>query len=98
MKECAMRLVSALSLNADVATVSALPKLELHSTNPAIIGQNEMQWVIQSDVAGVRYFFDAGITGDGQVVGMSDTGLDTDNCYFAGNTYIDKDCGVSISW
>jgi len=94
MKECAMRLVSALSLNADVATVSALPKLELHSTNPAIIGQNEMQWVIQSDVAGVRYFFDAGITGDGQVVGMSDTGLDTDNCYFAGNTYIDKDCGT----
>ncbi|GMI15072.1 hypothetical protein TrVE_jg13961 [Triparma verrucosa] len=45
----------------------------------------EAQWIVQSNQASggsMRPFYTAGITGEGQVVAISDTGLDTDNCYF----------------
>ena len=40
------------------------------------------QWIGQSGVEDYRPFFDEGITGEGQIVAVSDTGLDLDNCYF----------------
>ena len=39
-------------------------------------------WMVQSYVEQARPFFDAGINGTGVVVAVSDTGLDSDNCYF----------------
>lgn len=42
----------------------------------------EAQWVTQSRRQDSRPFFDVGLDGEGQVIGISDTGLDTDNCYF----------------
>ncbi|GMH89717.1 hypothetical protein TL16_g11543 [Triparma laevis f. inornata] len=49
------------------------------------IRNDEAQWIVQSNQPSgpsMRPFYDAGITGEGQVVAVSDTGLDTDNCYF----------------
>ena len=40
-------------------------------------------WLTQSEVAESRPLFDAGLDGTGQVVAVSDTGIDRDNCYFA---------------
>ena len=42
----------------------------------------EAQWITQSGTQESRPFFDVGLDGEGQVIGISDTGLDTDNCYF----------------
>lgn len=42
----------------------------------------EAQWVTQSGRQESRPFFDVGLNGEGQVISISDTGLDTDNCYF----------------
>ncbi|KAL7547540.1 hypothetical protein ACHAWF_010822 [Thalassiosira exigua] len=39
--------------------------------------------ITQSELEGVRSFFDVGLDGRGQVVAVSDTGVDRDNCYFA---------------
>lgn len=42
----------------------------------------QAQWITQSDTEQYRPFFDAGIFGGNQVVAVSDTGLDVNNCYF----------------
>jgi len=96
IQDCVLKAIMAFASSSDVSIISPMPNLSLYASNPETIGQNEMQWIVQSDIPQSRPFFQAGITGEGQVVGMSDTGLDTDNCYFLGNTYIDKNCGVSI--
>jgi subtilisin family serine protease len=45
--------------------------------------QNKVaQWVTQSALEGELPFFRAGLTGRGQVVAISDTGIDRNNCYF----------------
>ena len=42
----------------------------------------EAQWIGQSGVPEYRPFFDEGLYGQGQVVAVSDTGLDLNSCYF----------------
>lgn len=49
---------------------------------PFDVSNTVAQWIVQSGVPDERPFFDAGIDGKGQVVAVSDTGLDLDNCYF----------------
>lgn len=41
------------------------------------------RWLTQSGSQDVYPFFDAGIRGQGQIVGCADSGLDWDNCLFA---------------
>jgi len=43
---------------------------------------HEAQWITQSNVVDKRSFFDVGLDGTGQVISLSDTGLDMDSCYF----------------
>ncbi|KAL7522115.1 hypothetical protein ACHAWX_006802 [Stephanocyclus meneghinianus] len=40
------------------------------------------QWITQSELENERPFFDSGLDGTGQVVSVSDTGIDVNNCYF----------------
>ncbi|KAL7576651.1 hypothetical protein ACA910_005584 [Epithemia clementina (nom. ined.)] len=40
------------------------------------------QWIGQSGIPDYTPFYDHNITGEGQLVAVSDTGLDLDNCYF----------------
>ncbi len=41
-----------------------------------------VSWVVQSAQKARQPFTEAGLTGKGQVIGVSDTGLDVNNCYF----------------
>jgi subtilisin family serine protease len=50
------------------------------------------QWLTQSELEDKRPFFDSGLKGEGQVVAVSDTGIDLDNCYFW-----DKDQSAGLS-
>lgn len=81
-----------------LAALSAHPKIISLTTFTGVQSLNvEAQWVVQSAVAEERPWFDAGLTGKGQVVSVSDTGLDVDNCYFwDSNNSVQKDTsGVS---
>lgn len=40
------------------------------------------QWITQSELEDKTPFFDSGLDGTGQVVSVSDTGIDLNNCYF----------------
>jgi len=60
--------------------VCSLESRERVSTQNTII-----QWLTQSELEDKRPFFDVGLDGSGQVVALSDTGVDQNNCYFGDN-------------
>ena len=82
--DCVISFIAALSTHKLVMTVEA--------NSPVTADNVRAQWLTQSGVRNKRPFFDHGLTGAGQIVSVSDTGLDIDNCYFrdekgAGNVY-----------
>lgn len=65
---------------------------------PYTVDNTEAQWITQSGVPDNRPFFDVGITGKGQVVAVSDTGLDLNKCYFRDSSGTDFEFGnVSLT-
>ena len=84
--------LSVLALFAEQPEVCIVAHREMAS-----LRNQEAQWIVQSNNpsgGNMRPFHDNGITGTGQVVAVSDTGLDTDNCYFRNEysgTQITKD-------
>lgn len=65
-----------------IAGMSLLPQVCSVDLNPLITTNNVDASAILQDPVNMNYpFYDAGITGKGQVIGVSDSGLDTDNCY-----------------
>mmetsp|Transcript_44862 Transcript_44862/g.65927 ORF Transcript_44862/g.65927 Transcript_44862/m.65927 type:complete len:933 (+) Transcript_44862:60-2858(+) len=73
-KWCGLSLFAGLSLHDYVCSVEV--RHEYRTLNV------RAQWLTQSGTENSRPWFDAGLTGKGQVVAISDTGVDTDNCYF----------------
>ena len=71
---CVSSLVSAISTDWRTISVSMSSKLTPDSS--------EEQWVSQSNVENDRPFFHMGLTGRGQTVGVVDTGIDMDHCFF----------------
>eukprot|EP00588_Corethron_pennatum_P005868 CAMPEP_0194285596 /NCGR_PEP_ID=MMETSP0169-20130528/30557_1 /TAXON_ID=218684 /ORGANISM="Corethron pennatum, Strain L29A3" /LENGTH=1256 /DNA_ID=CAMNT_0039031765 /DNA_START=63 /DNA_END=3833 /DNA_ORIENTATION=- len=67
-----------------VAAVSALP--DVCFIAPKILMKqrdlNLHQSIIQGSTSGHKPIFNSGITGEGQIVAISDSGLDTNHCYF----------------
>ena len=49
---------------------------------PVDINNHVATWLTQSELENKMPFFDAGLDGDGQVVTISDTGIDQNHCYF----------------
>ena len=49
---------------------------------PPQILNSRMQWIMQTNVNGDRRVWDMGITGEDQLVGFSDTGIDFDHNFF----------------
>ncbi len=85
---CLLSLVAVLAADSKVCDLGIMPEIGINNVNA--------QWITQSNVPNQRPWFDSGLTGRGQVVGVSDTGIDLDNCYFwdsNGNFNAD---GVSI--
>eukprot|EP00804_Cyclotella_cryptica_P011584 CCRYP_012102-RA/>CCRYP_012102-RA protein AED:0.01 eAED:0.01 QI:401/0.87/0.88/1/0.75/0.66/9/4552/1275 len=78
---CVASVIAGLAVNPRVINVGIVPKhVELHNV--------KAQWVLQGSVTANdsttwrRPLFDAGLDGNGQIVSVSDTGLDVNNCYF----------------
>jgi hypothetical protein len=70
-----------------VAALSAQPEVCGISSNVMPKPLNDIaQWITQSGITDQRPFWDAGITGDGEIVQVSDTGLDTNHCMFWDST------------
>eukprot|EP00814_Leptocylindrus_danicus_P000390 CAMPEP_0116003412 /NCGR_PEP_ID=MMETSP0321-20121206/41_1 /TAXON_ID=163516 /ORGANISM="Leptocylindrus danicus var. danicus, Strain B650" /LENGTH=1052 /DNA_ID=CAMNT_0003471617 /DNA_START=103 /DNA_END=3258 /DNA_ORIENTATION=- len=82
--DCATSFLASLAVQKDVVSISLSTSVETMNV--------EAQWITQSGKEDERPWFDAGLTGKGQVVSVSDTGLDVDNCYFWDATgEVDKD-------
>ena len=76
--ECVCSLIAALSAHPDTLEVSANQPIELHNL--------QAQHLIQSGRPQAQTpFFDVGLTGKGQIVSVSDTGLSMTHCYFKNN-------------
>lgn len=77
-KDCALSLIIGLSVHPYVQTVEVSKPIILAS----IEGNTNPQWITQSGEYSSRPFFSNNLDGTGQVVGVADGGLDTNNCYF----------------
>ena len=55
------------------------------------VQNGEAAWVVQSGLQDYRPIWDAGVLGDGQVIGLGDTGLDRFSCFFR-----DEDRGAVV--
>merc|ERR1719329_1406337 len=72
--DCVLSLAAALSAQPEVCSVESVEQ-------PRTLN-DIAQWITQTGVLNKRPFWDAGITGEGQIVQVSDTGLDTNHCHF----------------
>lgn len=71
-KDCLYEVVIALALQPESCFLWAYPETELFNTIASSIVQGGEE----------NLFYSVGLDGTGQVVSLSDTGIDTDNCYF----------------
>jgi len=71
---CMLTLSLAIAAHPNVCSLESRERVKVQNT--------VVQWLTQSEVEGRTPFFDVGLDGDGQVVAVSDTGCDRDNCYF----------------
>jgi len=71
---CSNAFIIGLSTQPEVCSVERVKQIGLFN--------DYAQWITQSNVENDRSFWDAGITGIDQIVQISDSGLDTDHCYF----------------
>lgn len=73
-RACMFSLLAGLVIRPEICSVEKV--------DDAALLNGEAQWIVQSGEDNRRPFFDKNIRGSGQVVACSDSGLDTDNCYF----------------
>jgi len=73
-RACQLSLLAGLASSPEVCVVTAIPEVATRNV--------DAQWIVQSGVQNYRPLFDVGLSGRGQIVAVSDSGLDTDNCYF----------------
>lgn len=73
---CVCSLLSALAAHPNVVDVSTNRPIELHGTN------GNVQGLVQSGNGAQKPFNTAGITGQGEVVGVVDSGVNVNHCFF----------------
>lgn len=73
-QDCIHTLLSFLASKSEVIFVQPRPKYEFKNA--------EAQWITQSFVQDKFSIYDIGLTGDGQIVGMADSGIDQMSCFF----------------
>lgn len=67
----------------DVGALATLPAVQFVEEAPEITYRNSTnRWIVQSNIAGVTPLYDAGIHGEGQVLGILDTRVDVNHCSF----------------
>jgi len=69
------------------ADLAKMPELEwIEEYVQPVLDNDSARWVVQSNQTGVTPLWSHGLTGAGQRVGISDTGIDVDMCYFYDST------------
>ena len=75
--------VPAAALGGVRAELEAIPNLVFADLQPPVRLRNSRSaWRCQSGVSGSTPVFDLGLAGEGQVIGVMDTGIDVDHCHF----------------
>lgn len=104
-KDCVISLMMGLSVQSSVQSIEVGRPLIAASFEDsssarklAIQGITNPQWITQSGIVGKRPFFDNNLDGSGQTIGVADSGLDTNNCYFYDSTNSDEDIYGRYSW
>ena len=79
--------VGSLALMPDVQYIETAPEVTLRGRLAAAKGRKKNstdRWIVQSNLSGVTPFYDNGIRGDGQIIGVLDGKVDQNHCSFAG--------------
>ncbi len=63
----------------------------IEEKRPFFVMNDRTYWVIQNNAQGTSPIWDKGIHGEGQVINIMDTGVDTASCFFAGGKIIWKE-------
>ncbi len=68
---------------AQLPNLAALPYIQfVEEASEVTLRNSTLRWVVQSNIDGVTPFYDNGIHGEGQVVGVVDGRVDKDHCSF----------------
>ena len=79
LSDCMLTLTATLSTFSQVCGLEKELAFKVHN--------DIAQWIVQSNAVNRRPFYDiANLRGKGQIVAVSDSGLDTNNCYFWDST------------
>ena len=70
---CILNVVQLLATDPRVGSINYIPKIVLSATSDQNIGPNNDIWITQSNIQNFRPWFQAGLTGSGQVIGVSDS-------------------------
>ena len=73
--DCVISFIAALSTHPYIVTVESNGEVTADSNTNA-------QWITQTGEKDHTPFFDAGITGEGEIVSVSDSGVDLRSCWF----------------
>jgi hypothetical protein len=85
-----------------IGAVRDLPGLVWADVQPPVRLQNsESVWRCQAGRPAATPVFDHGLHGEGQIIGIMDTGIDIDHCHFADNLNglpaLNDDAGISVN-
>lgn len=70
---CTLNIVQLLAADSGVCSINYVRNIGISATTEALIGPNNINWIVQSDTRSFRPWFQAGLTGAGQVIGLSDS-------------------------
>jgi len=73
--DCGLAMLVFLAFQKDVIFIEAMDPVQTYSNS-------EASWVVQSGATNSVPLYDLGISGQGQVIGISDTGVDENSCFF----------------
>ncbi len=67
-----------------VAALADLPQVQFVEEAPEVTLRNStVRWIVQSNQSGYTPYYDAGLHGEGQVVGILDSQVDVNHCSFS---------------
>jgi len=76
-KKCFYELLLFISLMPETCSIQIRPEIT--------ISNNNAKWLVQTGVKEVMPWYDIGLNGAGEVIAISDTGIDMDHCYIDEN-------------
>ncbi len=77
------RLVQLTATRQSAALLAGVAQVQWIEDAPEIsFRNNTSRWVVQSNIAGVYPVYDAGVRGEGQIIGVMDGRVDVDHCSF----------------